>query len=434
MPFEQRLGQEQRQIQKLVLTQQMQQSIRILRYNIEDLHDFMQQKQLDNPFVKIKTSSIKRTVDSGKSFSLEDELVSRQTQSLPEYLLSQVHLTMRKTVLRGWVVFLIDHLDQNGYLTLDIDTICQQTQVDQTTLIDALTLLQQLDPPGVGARNLQECLLLQIENDDRSPLLALEIVQDHFEELADHRWKEIAMAIGTSTSEVQQSFEYIKTLSPAPGAAFQTDSLSYIYPDLLVDVSTDHRKIEVKLSSENQPQIIFNQKYYEKFSKSADVDVKAYLNEKRAEYISLENNLAQRGQTILRVGKVIVDHQQDFFLDKTHPLKPLLLRDVAQKLGLHESTISRAVHGKYLKCNFGVFELKTFFKRAVTTSQHDDLSVDEAQSQIKALIDAEKLDKPLSDSQLANLLKQNGILLSRRTVAKYREELGIKSSIKRKKI
>lgn len=434
MPFEQRLGQEQRQIQKLVLTQQMQQSIRILRYNIEDLHDFMQQKQLDNPFVKIKTSSIKRTVDSGKSFSLEDELVSRQTQSLPEYLLSQVHLTMRKTILRGWVVFLIDHLDQNGYLTLDIDTICQQTQVDQTTLIDALTLLQQLDPPGVGARNLQECLLLQIENDDRSPLLALEIVQDHFEELADHRWKEIAMAIGTSTSEVQQSFEYIKTLSPAPGAAFQTDSLSYIYPDLLVDVSTDHRKIEVKLSSENQPQIIFNQKYYEKFSKSADVDVKAYLNEKRAEYISLENNLAQRGQTILRVGKVIVDRQQDFFLDKTHPLKPLLLRDVAQKLGLHESTISRAVHGKYLKCNFGVFELKTFFKRAVTTSQHDDLSVDEAQSQIKALIDAEKLDKPLSDSQLANLLKQNGILLSRRTVAKYREELGIKSSIKRKKI
>ncbi|AUJ31546.1 MAG: RNA polymerase factor sigma-54 [Liquorilactobacillus nagelii] len=434
MPFEQRLGQEQRQIQKLVLTQQMQQSIRILRYNIEDLHDFMQQKQLDNPFVKIKTSSIKRTVDSGKSFSLEDELVSRQTQSLPEYLLSQVHLTMRKTILRGWVVFLIDHLDQNGYLTLDIDTICQQTQVDQTTLIDALTLLQQLDPPGVGARNLQECLLLQIENDDRSPLLALEIVQDHFEEFADHRWKEIAMAIGTSTSEVQQSFEYIKTLSPAPGAAFQTDSLSYIYPDLLVDVSTDHRKIEVKLSSENQPQIIFNQKYYEKFSKSADVDVKAYLNEKRAEYISLENNLAQRGQTILRVGKVIVDHQQDFFLDKTHPLKPLLLRDVAQKLGLHESTISRAVHGKYLKCNFGVFELKTFFKRAVTTSQHDDLSVDEAQSQIKALIDAEKLDKPLSDSQLANLLKQNGILLSRRTVAKYREELGIKSSIKRKKI
>ncbi|MCI1633256.1 MAG: RNA polymerase factor sigma-54 [Liquorilactobacillus nagelii] len=434
MPFEQRLGQEQRQIQKLVLTQQMQQSIRILRYNIEDLHDFMQQKQLDNPFVKIKTSSIKRTVDSGKSFSLEDELVSRQTQSLPEYLLSQVHLTMRKTILRGWVVFLIDHLDQNGYLTLDIDTICQQTQVDQTTLIDALTLLQQLDPPGVGARNLQECLLLQIENDDRSPLLALEIVQDHFEELADHRWKEIATAIGTSTSEVQQSFEYIKTLSPAPGAAFQTDSLSYIYPDLLVDVSTDHRKIEVKLSSENQPQIIFNQKYYEKFSKSADVDVKAYLNEKRAEYISLENNLAQRGQTILRVGKVIVDRQQDFFLDKTHPLKPLLLRDVAQKLGLHESTISRAVHGKYLKCNFGVFELKTFFKRAVTTSQHDDLSVDEAQSQIKALIDAEKLDKPLSDSQLANLLKQNGILLSRRTVAKYREELGIKSSIKRKKI
>lgn len=434
MPFEQRLGQEQRQIQKLALTQQMQQSIRILRYNIEDLHDFMQQKQLDNPFVKIKTSNIKRTVDSGKSFSLEEELVSRQTQSLPEYLLSQVHLTMRKTILRGWVVFLIDHLDQNGYLTLDIDTICQQTQVDQTTLIDALTLLQQLDPPGVGARNLQECLLLQIENDDRSPMLALEIVQDHFKELADHRWKEIATTIGTSIPEVQQSFEYIKTLSPAPGAAFQTDSLSYIYPDLLVDVSTDHRKIEVKLSSENQPQIIFNQKYYEKFSKSADVDVKAYLNEKRAEYISLENNLAQRGQTILRVGKVIIDRQQDFFLDKNHPLKPLLLRDVAQKLGLHESTISRAVHGKYLKCNFGVFELKTFFKRAVTTSQHDDLSVDEAQSQIKALIDAEKLDKPLSDSQLANLLKQNGILLSRRTVAKYREELGIKSSIKRKKI
>lgn len=432
MSFKQAISQEQRQIQKLAMTQQMQQSIRILRYSIEDLNDFMHQKQLDNPFIKIKTFSSLNSLNDNRSLSLEEGLADQQTQSLTEYLLSQVHLTMRKTLLRGWVVFLIDHLDQNGYLTLDIETICQQTKADRTTLLDALTLLQRLDPPGVGARNLQECLLLQIENDDQSPAAASELVEHHFTELADHQWEKIVYKTKLSMTEVQNVFEYIRSLSPAPGAAFGADNLTYIYPDLIVEVSPESRQVEVKLSSENQPQIVFKKSYYEKFANVADQDVKAYLREKHADYVSLEHNLAQRGQTILRVGKEIALRQQKFFLDEHHPLKPLLLRDVAQKLGLHESTISRAVHGKYLKCDFGVFELKKLFKRSVVTTAKDDLSVDEAQSQIKALIDAEDTHKPLSDSRLTTLLRTNGILLSRRTVAKYREALGIASSVKRK--
>ncbi|KRL04819.1 RNA polymerase factor sigma-54 [Liquorilactobacillus oeni] len=437
MAFEQGFGQEQKQVQKLAMTQQMQQSLQVLRYGIEDLHNFLSQKQLDNPFIIIKGSLNYGEKSTIADFHAEETTLKspqHKQQSLFDYLLSQVHLTMRKTVLRGWVVFLIDHLDTNGYLSIDLDEIISQTKVDKTTLADALTLLQQLDPPGVGARNLQECLLLQIENDDAALPEAREIIMKAFKKFANHKWNEITREFNIKLSKIQEVADYVKTLSPAPGGAFGSDDIGYVYPDLIIKRAEATGKLELAVTKKSYPVVLFNKKYYAQLEKMPDKDLKKFLQLKRNEYLEMVNDLEQRGKTIERVGQVILEHQQDFFTGKNHSLKPLLFRDVAHRLQLHESTISRAVNGKYLKCDLGIFELRYFFKKPVTASnEKDDLSADAIQSQIKAFIDAEEKSSPLSDSKITVLLHANGVNISRRTVAKYREQLLLPSSTKRKR-
>ncbi|MCP9313448.1 RNA polymerase factor sigma-54 [Liquorilactobacillus satsumensis] len=436
MALEQSFGQEQKQVQKLAMTQKMQQSLQVLRFSIEDLHEFLAQKQLDNPFIVVKGGMNYQAGASATDLPKETFLKApeHKTQSLFEYLLAQVHLTMRKTVLRGWVVFLIDHLDTNGYLTVDLEEIIQQTHVDRTTLLDALTLLQRLDPPGVGARDLQECLLLQIENDDKAPAMAAAVITQMFHEFADHKWNELTHKFKLSFGEVQQIADYIKTLSPAPGAAFGGDDIGYVYPDLVVKRSADQQTLELTVTKKTQPVIMFKEKYYAQLEKMPDKSLQHFLRLKKNEYAEMLKDLEQRGRTIERVGQVILEYQQEFFMGKTQTLRPLLLRDVAHRLQLHESTISRAVNGKYLKCDQGVFELRSFFKKPVTMgNEASDLSADAVQSQLKALIDAEDKTNPLSDNHLKNLLQKNGVVISRRTVAKYRELLAIPSSTKRKR-
>lgn len=433
MSFKAELSQTQRQIQRLTLNQQMQQSLQVLRYGIEDLQDFLNQKQLDNPFIQVKYSVSGDQVMTENQQSFLNQLTDQREQTLTDYLLSQVKLTMRKTYLRGWVIFLIDHLDENGYLKLDLTNVCQKTKVDRTTLLDALTLLQNLDPPGVGARDLQECILLQIQADPTAPQLAYQVINDFFDLFVDHQWQKIATVLKANVKAVMQVADYVKKLSPAPGASFGVEKVAYIYPDLIARIDPLKNEVKLFLTRQSKPEIIFKQKYYEKFSDLPDQEVQEFLRQKKFEYNNLLHDLEQRGMTILRVGQLIVNYQKNFFLKAAHPLKPLLLRDIAHRLNLHESTISRAVNGKYLKCDFGVFELKSFFKRGINETINGDLSAEEVQAQIRALIAAEDPVHPLSDSKIAKLLAKNKIFLSRRTIAKYRDEMQIDSSTRRKK-
>ncbi|WP_369384613.1 RNA polymerase factor sigma-54 [Liquorilactobacillus sucicola] len=328
----------------------------------------------------------------------------------------------------------MDHLDTNGYLRIDLTEILQKTHVDQTTLLDALTLLQQLDPPGIGARNLKECLLLQIENSDNAPKYAYEIIDESFVQFADRKWSAVAQHFGISLEEVQNVFDYVRTLSPAPGAVFGQDDIGYVYPDLLVEIDRKNQSVKLDVTKQSRPLVVFKKDYFDEFSQMPDAEVKKYLREKKADYLNIVRNIERRGATIERVGQAIVNHQAGFFLKDEHPLNPLLLRDVAHELHLHESTVSRAVNGKYLKCDFGVFELRHFFTKRVNNSKEDEeLTADAVQSQIKALVDAENKAKPLSDSRLVEHLAQNGVKISRRTVAKYRDMMGIVSSSKRKR-
>lgn len=253
-------GQIQKQIQKFALTQQMQQSIQILRYSTEDLAKYLKQKQLDNPFISIKgTMSYtgKSTDMSNVKIGQFDMVADNKSQSLYDYLLSQVHLTMRKTNLRSWVIYLIGQLDENGYLKIDLGKLIRKTGVDYITMMDALTLLQQLDPPGVGARSLQECLLLQIQNIEDAPIEAQLIVENEFVSLVEQNWEKIAANLAIDDKQIENAVEFIQRLTPAPGAAFEQENIGYVYPDLIIKKISGTTDFSIKTTKKTKPLVVF---------------------------------------------------------------------------------------------------------------------------------------------------------------------------------
>lgn len=435
LALKQGFGQQQKQIQKLAMTQQMQQSIRILKYGSEDLHNFLSNVELENPFMIVNASHSYVTggLDHQNEHDIAEFAVEKKAQSLYDYLMDQVKLTMRKTPIRDMVVYFISQLDQNGYLKADLEKLSKEKGIDKVLMLDALTLLQQLDPPGTGARNLQECLILQVQYDSSAPLNAEKILKEDFEDFTNRKWSKIAKKHCISIGDVQKILDYVQTLSPAPGAIYDQSEVGYIEPDLVVEKKPDG-SLEVKLTKESNPEIRFKKEYYESLKNSSDKHVLDYLKEKRHEFEKIQEDVLMRGNTLLRLGRLIVERQHDFFTESNRPLKPFLLRDAAQKLQLHESTISRAVSGKYLLYEGKVMELKEFFSRAVSYAREngENVSADEIQQKIRLIVEKEDKKNPLSDQKIVDKMKEEGLKVSRRTLAKYRERLGIPASSFRK--
>lgn len=436
LALKQGFGQQQKQIQKLAMTQQMQQSIRILKYGSEDLHNFLSNVELENPFMIVNASHSYVTggLDHQNEHDIAEFAVEKKAQSLYDYLMDQVKLTMRKTPIRDMVVYFISQLDQNGYLKADLEKLSKEKGIDKVLMLDALTLLQQLDPPGTGARNLQECLILQVQYDSSAPLNAEKILKEDFEDFTNRKWSKIAKKHCISIEDVQKILDYVQTLSPAPGAIYDQSEVGYIEPDLVIEKKLDG-SLEVKLTKESNPEIRFKKEYYESLKKSSDKHVLDYLKEKRHEFEKIQEDVLMRGNTLLRLGRLIVERQHDFFTESNRPLKPFLLRDAAQKLQLHESTISRAVSGKYLLYEGKVMELKEFFSRAVSYAREngENVSADEIQQKIRLIVEKEDKKNPLSDQKIVDKMKEEGLKVSRRTLAKYRERLGIPASSFRKR-
>lgn len=436
LALKQGFGQQQKQIQKLAMTQQMQQSIRILKYGSEDLHNFLSNVELENPFMIVNASHSYVTggLDHQNEHDIAEFAVEKKAQSLYDYLMDQVKLTMRKTPIRDMVVYFISQLDQNGYLKADLEKLSKEKGIDKVLMLDALTLLQQLDPPGTGARNLQECLILQVQYDSSAPLNAEKILKEDFEDFTNRKWSKIAKKHCISIEDVQKILDYVQTLSPAPGAIYDQSEVGYIEPDLVIEKKLDG-SLEVKLTKESNPEIRFKKEYYESLKNSSDKHVLDYLKEKRHEFEKIQEDVLMRGNTLLRLGRLIVERQHDFFNESNRPLKPFLLRDAAQKLQLHESTISRAVSGKYLLYEGKVMELKEFFSRAVSYAREngENVSADEIQQKIRLIVEKEDKKNPLSDQKIVDKMKEEGLKVSRRTLAKYRERLGIPASSFRKR-
>lgn len=434
MKFEQQFSQQQKQTQKLAMTQKLQQSIQVLQFSTEELSNFIDNQALENPLLDVTqpnyTSNYSKPRTSTGTEMNRLNQIPDTTISLFEHLIDQIHLNYRDTYLRTLVLYLVEYIDLNGYLTISLDEAVANTGGTPIQLLDALTLIQQLEPAGVGARNLQECLMLQTERDNYAPEIAYLLLEEYFIELVERKWDSIAKKLLISLADVQKVFDYIQTLTPAPGAIFGSTEGLYIIPDLTVKV--EEQQVTVFSNRSGMPEIKFQQNYFEQMKQSGDPDVLKYLKDKQQDFEWLKKTVEQRGDTIFNVGKAIVERQQEFFLNKEHPIKPLILKDISEELAIHESTVSRAVNGKYLETDFGVFELKHFFSQKLA-SDDGERSTNDVKHRLQALVDAENKAKPLSDQKLVDLLNEEGIDISRRTVAKYRDLLKIPSSAKRKR-
>jgi len=422
MKFEQQFSQQQKQTQKLAMTQKLQQSIQVLQFSTEELSNFIDNQALENPLLDVTQPNYTSNYSKPRtSTGIEMNRLNQipdTTISLFEHLIDQIHLNYRDTYLRTLVLYLVEYIDLNGYLTISLDEAVVNTGGTPIQLLDALTLIQQLEPAGVGARNLQECLMLQTERDNYAPEIAYLLLEEYFIELVERKWDSIAKKLLISLADVQKVFDYIQTLTPAPGAMFGSTEGLYIIPDLTVKV--EEQQVTVLSNRSGMPEMKFQQNYFEQMKQSGDPDVLNYLKDKQQNFEWLKKTVEQRGDTIFKVGKAIVDRQQEFFLNKEHPMKPLILKDISEELAIHESTVSRAVNGKYLETDFGVFELKHFFSQKLA-SDDGERSTNDVKHRLQALVDAEDKAKPFSDQKLVDLLHEEGISISRRTVAKYRD-------------
>lgn len=449
MNFEQKFSQQQKQVQKMAMTQQLQQSIQMLQYNADELISFLEQKALENPLIEVTVERdfaeeaalypIQKTNYQNSSGQDEQNYLNQvpdTSTSLFEFLLEQIHLTMRDTYLRELVLLLTENIDDNGYLKIDLVEVAKSVGAEEIQMLDALTLLQQLDPPGVGARNLQECLMLQIERDDRAPNMAYVIMEEEFENFANRKWKEITKKFDVSLAEIQEISDYVQTLTPRPGAVYDGTREQYIRPDLVVRI--ENESIKVLSTKTGLPVVNFQKEYYQEMSQFKDKDVTHFMKEKYNEYEWIKRSIMQRGETIVKVGTAIVERQKEFFINPEHPIKSLTLKEISEKLGIHESTVSRSVNGKYLETSFGIFELKSFFTNSLGnqndgTETEEDISGDSVRKKLLVIIEEEDKGKPLSDQKIVELMKADGIDVSRRTIAKYRDILAITSSSKRKR-
>ena len=347
---------------------------------------------------------------------------------LQDHLLGQARLLGLDELGQHACAFLIDAIDERGYLT-DYPTlrrdICAQTGLAAEAVDAVLARLQACDPPGVGARDLAECLELQLRGAPEEPVreLALLLVREHLTALAASSPEDLARKLQRRLEDVQQAIARIRTLQPHPGDPFIAHEDNYVSPDLFV--RKREGRWEVHLNPEIAPRIRINSAYQAHLRRGDASPEQQTLKQHLAEARHFLHALRSRNDTLLRVGQEIVDLQRGFLEYGPEAMKPLVLRDIADRLGLHESTVSRATASKYMHTPRGLFELKYFFSSSVGTAEGGSCSATAIQAMIKRFVAAENPAKPLSDARLAKMLNDEGISVARRTVAKYRETLNI---------
>jgi RNA polymerase sigma-54 factor len=474
MAQEQRL--ELRLSQKLILTPQLQQSIKLLQLPLLELTQDINQELMNNPMLEEgmekepeKTAAADEesfrepsneieaplekifgfTTDNyfeeresdGRDFGYfgdgAEEATSpfernRKKTDLYEHLLWQLRLSNVPETVGQSAEIIINNLNEDGYLQASLEEVAQLSEADLKTAEDALSLIQKLDPSGVGARNLQECLLLQIEPLTLKGTLVEKILTDGFSELEGKRYKQIASKFKTTLDDVFSAVKIIEGLEPRPGRNFSGDEPVHIIPDVYV-VESEGEFI-ITLNDDGIPKLRLSN-YYRKLlanRKSLGPEEKQFLEEKLRSAIWLLKSLDQRNKTIYKVTDSILKFQEDFFRKGAKFLRPLNLRDIAEDLGMHESTISRVTSNKYIQCPQGLLGFRFFFSNAVPTA-NGDMSSSTVKDIIKQIVEEEDSEKPLNDKKIVEILKDREITVARRTVAKYREELRIPSHIKRKK-
>jgi RNA polymerase sigma-54 factor len=381
------------------------------------------------------------------------EPVTVDTRDLADHLRDQVSLLD----LNGRQMYLADefigNVNEDGYLACGLEKIVdgvnesvqkvvEELDRDVTdlalyTLAEAeemLAVIQSLDPPGVGARDLRECLMLQLREAGLEHSVPFRLVRDCFDELIAHRWSEISKRFGISPTDVQKAADEIAKLDPKPGLVYSDASDNYIIPDLIVDKIDG--KYHVFLNDANLPRLKLSKAYQEiaRDKKKFDGENKEFISNKLNSANWMIQAIEQRRQTMLKVMNYIVERQREFFEKGVQFLKPLTLREVAEVISMHESTVSRVTNEKFVQTPRGVLPLKFFFSSGLSTTAGEDVSARGIKAQIQKLVSEENPKHPLTDQAIVNILKETGVQIARRTVAKYRDQLGVLSARMRKRV
>jgi RNA polymerase sigma-54 factor len=374
------------------------------------------------------------------------EQVHQVTESFQGHLEWQLNLTPFSDTDREIATAFIDAIDSSGLISEDLlDVVAhiqqgdshlqtQEEQIQEDELVAVLHRLQQFDPPGVFARNIRECLLIQLKQMAKETEYlqsAMLLVSDFLEDIASIDSARLAKKAGLDADQLQGALQLIRSLNPRPGEAFNSNDIDYIVPDAYVEKIKGRGKVQ--LNDSNMPRLRINDSYSALIKRSDTSDENQFLKDNLAEARWFLRSIESRNETLMRVAMTIVDLQQGFLDYGPVAMKPMVLSDIATKLELHESTISRVTTSKYLATPQGIYELKYFFSSHVGTSGGGECSSTAVCAILKEMIGAEQPAKPLSDNKLTSLLEEQGIQVARRTVAKYRESMGIPSSSQRKR-
>jgi len=346
-------------------------------------------------------------------------------------LVEQAMLLFKDPRDQKLVRFILYNIDDNGYLQLTENDFPTHEEFNIVEITRGIHLLQQIGPIGIGARDLKECLLLQIAYEYPGHKLAESLIKNHLDLLANRKWNEIASIMDISLEEVKEITDFIKTLNPRPCASLADFSVEYLNPDIIVEFKD--KSLSFYLNDRYLPTIHIANNYTSALTSNDETS--KYIQKKLANYNWLISSIEQRRQTIIKIMKVIIEKQEAFFTDGFIALKPLTLKEVADEIDMHESTVSRATTNKVIQTPQGSFDLRMLFTSKLETGDGDDISQTTLKALLEGMIANENKQKPLSDQNIADHFKsENNIIISRRTISKYREELNIPSSRMRKEI
>ncbi len=460
--------------QKPVLTQSLRQLVELLALNKLELRDEINQKLEENPVLEL-ASDADQTAAAGDDAAPEtaadepadeaanalddidfekfyedyldatprnapSEVIERPSfelflsspTTLNDHLLWQLGMSAVDEAVNRAAEFIIGNLSDNTHLTMSLEEVAESTEVDSSVAEKALRLVQEFDPLGVAARDLRECLLIQLRAIEGENCLAFDILSDHFELLERADTARIAASMRASERDVEQAIAMIRALDPQPGQQYQQAQNRYVEPDVYFVKTAEG--FRVVLNEEDLPDLRINRSYRRLLERGkSDKDVRNYVKERYSSALQLLRNIEQRRQTIRRTCEAIVRRQTDFLANGLEHLRPMMIKDVAEEIGVHPSTVSRAVANKYAHSPHGVYELRFFFWEGVQGPSGSSMPLILLKRKVKRMIEAEDPKKPLTDDKLSEMLKEDGIHVTRRTVAKYREDLGVPSTHKRRR-
>ncbi|EET87905.1 RNA polymerase, sigma 54 subunit, RpoN [Clostridium carboxidivorans P7] len=444
------------QEQKLIMTQEMQLSVKLLQMSSFELQEYVEKEVQENPVLdaKVSTSSNEehKEIDykqlikyfefdnySHHNYEKNDEeevspfnFISEK-KSLKEYLQEQIRDLNEKDYVKAVCLYIVENIDARGYLDISDKEIIEELKISKKLTDYCIKAIQSLEPDGIGAKDLKECLKIQINKKGLEDENIYKIVDEYLELLAENKYNVIAKHLNIDVKKAQEYGDIIKSLRPRPSSGFYTgEDVKYIVPDAQI------RKIDneyyIIMNEDAAPKLSINSMYKEIIQNENDKNAVDYVKEKLNSAIFLIKSIQHRKSTIYRVLEKILELQKDYFEYGNKYLKPMTLKEISESLEMHESTVSRAIRDKYIYTNNGTIKIKDLFTTGLSkSSTGEDVSTKIIKDAIKDLIDKENKEKPLSDQAICDILTDKGMNISRRTVAKYREEIGIKSSKGRKR-